>query len=190
LTTANGSYTLLSQSTPFGISPGAPIPFMALPTSQEADGDLYQAMYDSFSAAGVASVTSYFHAPTGQQLVIPSVPPGAKTWNSGGPGEVRMTSGWPATTPGSVRFADYLQTVGVTSMTYEINVSPSYTAADDGPVTVPDLRNVAGWNSQWNLVPGVATTWSVGNSSSSSPDGVPRDGTSETTTTQTGTVTP
>ena len=69
-------------------------------------------------------------------------------------------------------------------------VSPSYATAEVGPVMVPDLQDLPGWNSQWDLAVGVATTWSVDSRSASSVGASPRDGTIETSTAQQGTITP
>jgi len=104
LITAHGT-VLMNQ----GTASGATIPFMFLPSSKQAPGDLYRIEYDYTSAAGSAHVASYYHSPTGHQLVIPSLPSGATVLNGGGPGDVRLTTAWPATEPGSIRSAGYTQ---------------------------------------------------------------------------------
>ena len=172
-------------------SAGATVPFMFLPASKQAQGDLYEVMYQYESAAGAASVTSYFHSPTGHQLVLPSLPSGATVSNSGGPGDVRLTATWPVAEPGSIRFANYTQ--GPDAMNnkwWHIAISPSYASGDGGTMTVPDLRDVAGWNSFWDLAVGTPISWSVGSSLPSSAGAALQDGTSETWTAQNGTLTP
>jgi hypothetical protein len=186
LTTIGGSIPLSA-----GINSGDMVPFAALPSERLAPGDLYIVNHYSDSAAGTVDVTSYFRSPNGQQLTIPAIPSGAQVWNAGDPGDVRLTAEWPGTEPGSARFADYSQGPDLPNTRWwHLTVSPSYAATEVGPVTVPDLRDVAGWNSQWDLSVGVATTWTVGSQSSSSMGASPRDGTIETTTAQLGTITP
>ena len=161
---------------------------MSAPAAKLAAGDLYEARYTYLSSAGNGTTTSYFHSPAGHALAIPGIPSGANVRNSGGPGDVRLTAEWPVTEPGSIRYANYTQ--GPDSMHmkwWQVTVSPSYAG---GAVTVPDLRNVAGWNGQWDLVAGTSTDWGVGTTISSSPDWNAQDGTLEITTDQRGTIVP
>ncbi len=174
-----------------GIASGATVPFMFLPSSKQAPGDLYEVEYQYESAAGVGHVASYFHSPTGHQLVIPSLPSGATVSNGGGPGDVRLTAAWPVTEPGLIRFANYTQGPdALNDKWWHLDVSPNYASGDNGIVTVPDLRNVAGWNSVWDLAVGTSTSWQVGTSRPSRAGSAPQDGTRETWTAQSGTFTP
>jgi hypothetical protein len=101
---------------------------------------------------------------------------------------VRLTAEWPVTEPGAIRFANYTQGPDlIHSKWWQVTVSPGYPA---GAVTVPDLRDVAGWNAAWDLSVGELTTWGVGSSVSSSPGASPGDGTREVSTTQRGTIVP
>jgi hypothetical protein len=173
------------------VTSGATVPFMSLPSSQQAPGDLYQAMYTYQSAAGTGGVTSWFHSPTGQQVVVTAVPTGAKVWNSGDTGDVRLTAEWPATQPGWIRYADYTQGPStIHQKWWNVTVTPSYAGGDGGAATVPDLRNVDGWKSLWDLAVGTPTSWSVGSSSSTSGNPDPQDGASESWAAQSGTITP
>lgn len=186
LITAGGN-VLMNQ----GIASGATVPFMSLPSSKQAPGDLYEVEYQYESAAGAANVASYFQSPTGHQLVLPSLPSGATVSNSGGPGDVRLTAEWPVTEPGSIRFANYTQGPdAINDKWWHLDISPDYASGDGGTMTVPDLRNVAGWNSLWDLAVGTLTSWQVGSSQSSHAGSAPQDGTSETWTAQSGTLTP
>ena len=186
LITAGGN-VIMNQ----GVASGATVPFMFLPTSQQAPGDLYEVEYQYESAAGAAYVASYFHSPTGYQLVLPSIPSGAAVSNSGGPGDVRLTAEWPATEPGAIRFADYTQSPdAMNDKWWHLDISPNYPSGDGGTMMVPDLRNVAGWNTLWDLAVGASTSWSVGSSQSLRTGSAPQDGTSETWTAQRGTLTP
>jgi len=90
LITAGGN-VLVNQ----GVASGATVPFMFLPASKQAPGDLYEVTYQYESAAGAANVTSYLHSPTGHQLVIPSLPSGAAVSNSGGPGDAQSDASAP-----------------------------------------------------------------------------------------------
>jgi hypothetical protein len=172
-------------------SAGDTVPFTFLPDSQQAPGDLYKVEYYYQSAAGAANVASYFHWPTGHHMVLPSLPSGATVSNRGGPSDVRLTAVWPVTEPGSIRFADYTQgTDAMNSKWWLIDISPSYAGGEGWTMTVPDLRDVAGWNSFWDLEVGTPTSWSVGSSPPSSGATARQDGTSETWTAQRGTLTP
>src|SRR5664279_4562913 len=62
-----GGNVLMNQ----GIATGATVPFMFLPASKQAPEDLYRVEYIYHSAAGAAHIASYFHSPTGHQLVLP-----------------------------------------------------------------------------------------------------------------------
>ena len=172
------------------VASGTAVPFMFLPAAKQAPGDLYEVMYQYESAVGAANVTSYFRSPTGYQLVLPSLPSGDTVSNSGGPGDVRLTAAWPVTEPGLIRFADFTQGPDMNNKWWHLDVSPNYANGDGGTMTVPDLRNVAGWNSFWDLAVGVSTSWSVGSSQSSRAGSAPQDGTSETWSAQRGTLTP
>jgi hypothetical protein len=184
LTTAGGT-VLLSQET---TTPATTVPFMALPAAKQAAGDLYEAAYYYTSSTASAAVFDYFRSPSGHVLVVPAIPSDAKVWNSGGPGDVRLTAEWPVTEPGAIRFANYTQGPDlIHSKWWQVTVSPGYPA---GAVTVPDLRDVAGWNAAWDLSVGELTTWGVGSSVSSSPGASPGDGTREVSTTQRGTIVP
>jgi len=186
LITGGGSIPLSA-----GINSGAIVPFAALPSAKLAPGDLYVVNHYSSSAAGTVDVTSYFRSPNGQQLTIPAIPSGAQVWNTGEPGDVRLTAEWPMTEPGSAHFADYAQGSDLPNMRWwHLTVSPSHATTEVGPITVPDLRGMAGWNSLWDLAVGVATTWSVGSRSSTSVGASPRGGTIETSTAQQETITP
>jgi hypothetical protein len=182
LITAGGS-VLVNQ----GVASGATVPFMFLPATQQ--GDLYEFQYNYQSVAGAAGIMSYFRSPTGHQLVLPSLPSGATVSNSGGPGDVRLTATWPFSEPGLIRFADYTQ--GPDAMNdkwWHLDISPNYVSGDDDVITVPDLRNVAGWKSLWDLAVGTSTSWRVGTSQSA--NAAPQDGTNETWIAQLGTLTP
>ena len=187
LTTAGAGIILVNRP----VTSGLTVPFMFLPSSHQAAGDLYQATYTYQSAAGAGSVTSWFHSPTGQQLVIPSIPSGARVWNSGDTGEVRLTAEWPVTQPGWIRYVDYTQGPDALQLKWwNVTVTPSYAGGTGGAVTVPDLRNVDGWKSQWELAVGTPTSWRVGSSSSASGNSARNDGASETWAAQSGTITP
>jgi hypothetical protein len=164
------------------------IPFMSVPAPKQTAGDLYEATYYYNSAAGNVAVFDFFRSPAGHTLVLPEAPSGASVWNSGGPGDVRPTAEWPATEPGAIRFASFTQGPDSSHIKWwQIIVSPSYAV---GAVTLPDLRNVAGWNGAWDLSPGVATDWSVGSSISSNPEAHPEDGSHEVSTSQRGSMIP
>ena len=187
LTTAASGNILMSQN----VVSGAAIPFMFLPSSEQASGDLYQATYTYQSAAGKASVTDWFHSPTGHQLVVPAIPSGARVWNSGDSGDVRLTAEWPATQPGWIRHVDYAQGPDALHLRWwNVTITPSYAGGTGGAVTVPDLRNVDGWKSLWDLAAGTPTSWSVGSSSSASGNPALQDGASEISAAQSGTITP
>ena len=187
LTTAADGIILMNQP----VTSASTVPFMFLPSSQQAPGDLYQATYGYQSAAGEGGVTSWFHSPTGHQLVVPAIPTGAKVWNSGDTGDVRLTAEWPATQPGWIQSADYTQGPDVSHLKWwNVTVTPSYAGGNVGAVTVPDLRKVDGWKSLWDLAAGTPTSWRVGSSSSASGNPVPKDGSSETWAAQSGTITP
>jgi hypothetical protein len=180
-----GGRILMSQWT---TTPGSTVPFMTAPAARLVKGDLYEATYMYQSTAGDITVTSFFHSPTGQALAIPALPSGANVRNSGGSGDVRLTAEWPVSEPGAIRYASYAQGPdAMHSKWWQVTVSPSYPA---GPVTVPDLRNVAGWNSHWDLSASASTSWTVGTKVSSSPDFSPQDGAREISTDQCGTVVP
>jgi hypothetical protein len=186
LTTAGG--TILTSQ--WITTPAATLPFASAPAAKLAVGDLYEALYMSQSPAGNVTVTSYFHSPAGHALVIPAIPSGAKVWNSGSPGDVRLTAEWPVTQPGSLRHAQFTQGPDMMHMKWwQVTVSPGYA---DGAVTVPDVRSVAGWNGQWDLVAGTSTDWGVGTTVSSGPawNGNAQDGTLEITADQRGTIVP
>ena len=70
---------------------------------------------------------------------------------------------------------------------WQVTVSLGYAG---GAVTVPDVRNVDGWNGQWDLVAGTSTNWAIGTTISSSLDWNAQDGTLEITTDQRGTIVP
>lgn len=187
LTTAASGNTLMNQN----VVSGATVPFMFLPSSQQVPSDLYQAVYGYQSAAGTVRVTDWFHSPTGHQMVIPAIPSGARVWNSGGSGDVRLTAEWPTTEPGWIRYAYYTQ--GPDAMyrkLWSITVTPSYDGGNGGAMTVPDLRNVDGWKSLWDLDAGTPTSWSVGSVSSASGNPALQDGASEISAAQLGTITP
>jgi len=187
LTTAAAGIILMSRP----VTSGATVPFMFLPSSQQAPGDLYQARYTYESAAGYGSVTSWFHSPIGQRLVIPAIPSGARVWNSGDTGDVRLTAEWPVTQPGWIRHVDYTQGPDALHLKWwNLTVTPSYAGGNGGAVTVPDLRNVDGWNSQWDLAVGTPTSWRVGSSSPASGSPARKDGASEIQADQSGTITP
>jgi hypothetical protein len=184
LTTAGGNIL----TSPWTNTPGATLPFASAPAAKLAAGDLYQAMYMSQSPAGNVTVTSYFRSPAGHALAIPAIPSGTNVWNSGSPGDVRLTAEWPVPEPGSLRFCHFTQGPDMAHMKWwQVTVSPGYAS---GAVTVPDVRNVAGWNGHWDLVPGTSTSWAVGTTTSSSPDWNAHDGTLEITTDQRGAIVP
>ena len=184
LTTAGGNI-LTSQWT---TTPAATLPFASAPAAKLAARDLYEAVYMNQSPAGNVTVTSYFHSLAGHALAIPAIPSGTNVWNSGSPGDVRLTAEWPVTEPRSLRYAQFTQGPDMMHMKWwQVTVSPGYAG---GAATVPDVRNVAGWNGQWDLVAGTSTDWGVGTTISSSPDWNAQDGTLEITTDQRGTIVP
>ncbi len=184
LTTAGGRILM----SPWGTTPGTTVPFVSAPAARLMKGDLYEATYMYLSTAGGITVTSYFVSPSGQALTVPSLPSGATVRNSGGPGDVRLTVEWPVSEPGSLRYAYYSQGPDMSHLKWWlVTVSPSYPA---GAVTVPDLRDVAGWDTNWDLSPGRPTHWTVGSEVSSNPDFRPQDGTVKISASQDGTIVP
>lgn len=160
LNTAGGRMLMSLWASPSGSA----LPFLSAPAAKLAKGDLYEATYLYPSPAGSITATAFFRSPAGQTLAIPALPSGANVRNSGGPGEVRLTVEWPRIEPGSIRFAGYGQGPDMSPFKWwQVTVSPSYPV---GAVTAPDVRNVAGWNPNWDLAAGVLTNWTVASWSS------------------------
>lgn len=187
LSTAGSGSILMNQN----VVSGDTLPFMFLPASRQDSRDLYEATYSYQTQAGSVRVTDWFHSPMGHQLFLPAVPSGARVWNSGDSNEVRLTAGWPANLPEWIRYVDYAQGPDALHLRlWNLTMTPSYARGTDGSVTVPDLRQVEGWKSVWNLVAGTPIRWSVGSSSSASGNHARQDGAREISAAQSGSITP
>ena len=162
----------------FSFGGGGLPPIAVVPASKLRAGDLQgitaTAMPPDYATSNGTSpmLLSQYWMATPQDVTLnfqtPATPPTVSLSQSSPHPRLRFTSNFAA--PYSTSFIfNVVQVQGSTSSRgWQILMSPGWiNSGGSFPVDTPDLTSVAGWNSSWDLWPGVNLLWNTVNSGSS-----------------------
>jgi hypothetical protein len=163
--TANGSAGAIAND----ISGGASRTIYGVPAAKQAAGDLHGLVASAFTLSGTSVTqlriaTVFFKDLANKTLTLGSAPSAATVTSVSTTPVARLRAQWAVQSEYNKNFVVvYGQAVGSTARSISMSASAGYLGGSPSSIdlTMPDLSTVAGWDSNWGLRAGTATTWAT-----------------------------
>jgi len=174
--TANNALTTLY--TDANITSSGSRVYFGVPTAQQATGDLHQVTVNALNSTGstlnyARLFSTYFKDAADKTVTLGPVPATATVSVLSTTPYVRLRAQWTAQPEYNKYFsATFSQSNTTAPRTSTVGATAGYVGGTTVDLSIPDFTGVAGWDPNWGLKAGAATTWTTAGISWSSSSGI------------------